>query len=127
VDKAVGARGSAPGTPVTFRPPKYRARGSASILPLPSTHRSTGRAAARPYGFFLRAGCAARIASVKSFDGVEPGEILEIVHKYETLDQTRAMARDYAGRARAALTPFANSPARETLETALDFVMERDR
>ena len=69
----------------------------------------------------------ARIASVKSFDGVEPGEILEIVHKYETLDQTRAMARDYAGRARAALTPFANSPARETLETALDFVMERDR
>jgi octaprenyl-diphosphate synthase len=69
----------------------------------------------------------ARIASVKAFDGVAPGEILEIVQKYETLDQTRAMARDYAGRARAALAPFANSPAKETLEIALDFVMERDR
>src|SRR5438874_8638533 len=42
----------------------------------------------------------ARIASVKSFDGVDSGEILEIVHKYGTLDQTRAMARDYADRAR---------------------------
>jgi octaprenyl-diphosphate synthase len=69
----------------------------------------------------------ARIASVKSFDGVAPVEILEIVHKYGTLDQTRAMARDYADRARAALAPFASSPAKETLEIALDFVMERDR
>jgi octaprenyl-diphosphate synthase len=69
----------------------------------------------------------ARIASVKGFDGVEPSEILDIVHKYETLEKTRAIARDYADRARAALAPFANSPAKETLETALDFVMERDR
>ena len=69
----------------------------------------------------------ARIASVKAFDGVEPGEILEIVHKYETLEKTRAYARDYADRARAALAPFAASPAKETLELALDFVMERDR
>jgi octaprenyl-diphosphate synthase len=69
----------------------------------------------------------ARIASVKAFDGVAPGEILEIVHKYGTLDQTRAMARDYADRARAAIAPFASSPAKETLEIALDFVMERDR
>ena len=69
----------------------------------------------------------ARIASLKSFDGVEPGEVLDIVQKYETLDKTRAIARDYADRARAALAPFANSPAKETLEMALDFVMERDR
>ena len=69
----------------------------------------------------------ARIAALKAFDGDAPGEILEIVHKYGTLDQTRAMARDYAGRARAALLPFASSPAKETLEIALDFVMERDR
>src|SRR5206468_8550039 len=68
----------------------------------------------------------ARIASVKSFDGVAPGDVLDIVQKYETLDKTRAIARDYAGRARTALAPFANSPAKETLETALDFVLERD-
>lgn len=69
----------------------------------------------------------ARIASLKSFDGVEPGEILDIVHKYETLEKTRAYARDYAARARAALAPFAASDAKETLEIALDFVLERDR
>jgi octaprenyl-diphosphate synthase len=69
----------------------------------------------------------ARIASVKSFDGIDPAEIGEIVRKYETLDKTRAIARDYADRARAALVPFASSPAKETLETALDFVLERDR
>ncbi len=69
----------------------------------------------------------ARIASLKSFDGIAPGEILEIVHKYETLEKTRAFARDYANRARTALAPFPSSPAKETLEIALDFVLERDR
>jgi geranylgeranyl pyrophosphate synthase len=49
------------------------------------------------------------------------------VRKYETLDETRAIARDYANRARAALEPFADSPAKEALELALDFVLERDR
>ena len=39
----------------------------------------------------------------------------------------RAIARDYAGRARAALVPFAESPAKEALEMALDFVLDRDR
>ena len=69
----------------------------------------------------------ARIASVKSFDGIDPAEIVEIVRKYETLDKTRAIARDYADRARTALAPFPSSPAKETLETTLDFVLERDR
>jgi octaprenyl-diphosphate synthase len=69
----------------------------------------------------------ARIASVKSFDGVAPEEILDIVNKYDTLEKTRAYARDYADRARAALVPFPDSDAKETLELALDFVMERDR
>jgi len=68
-----------------------------------------------------------RIASLKSFDGVAPGEILDIVQKYEALDRTRAIARDYADRARTALAPFVDSPAKETLEMALDFVLERDR
>ena len=49
------------------------------------------------------------------------------VQKYETLAKTRAIARDYANRARTALAPFPNSPAKETLEVALDFVLERDR
>jgi octaprenyl-diphosphate synthase len=69
----------------------------------------------------------ARVAMRKSFDGVTPGEMIEIVRKYDALTETRAIARDYANRARAALRPFKQSTARETLETALDFVLERDR
>ena len=69
----------------------------------------------------------ARIANSKTFDGVDPRQIIGIVEKYETLEETRAIARDYARRARAALEPFGDSPAKEALESALDFVLERDR
>ncbi len=69
----------------------------------------------------------ARVASMKSFDGIEPQEILNIVNRYDALEQTRGIARDYANRARRALEPFPASPAKETLEMALDFVLERDR
>ncbi|HEX9984618.1 MAG TPA: polyprenyl synthetase family protein [Thermoanaerobaculia bacterium] len=69
----------------------------------------------------------AHVASSKSFDGIDPREVLDLVHKYDGLTKSREIARDYALRARAALEPFAASPAKETLEMALDFVMERDR
>jgi octaprenyl-diphosphate synthase len=69
----------------------------------------------------------ARIASMKSFDGIDPAEMLALVQKYETLDETRAIARDYANRARVGLESFPDSPAREALELALEFVLERDR
>ncbi|MCU1244465.1 MAG: ispB [Acidobacteria bacterium] len=69
----------------------------------------------------------ARVAKLKSFDGVDPGEIGEIVRKYDALDETRAIARDYANRARTALDACPPSPARETLDLALDFVLDRDR
>lgn len=68
-----------------------------------------------------------RVASTKSFDGIDPAEIGAIVRKYDTIEQTRAIARDYAARSRKALEPFPDSPAKETLDLALDFVMERDR
>jgi octaprenyl-diphosphate synthase len=68
-----------------------------------------------------------RIATVKSFDGIDPREILRIVNRYDALEKTRAMARDYARRARAGLEPFPDSPAKEMLDLALDFVLERDR
>jgi octaprenyl-diphosphate synthase len=69
----------------------------------------------------------ARVAKLKSFDGVDPAEIGEIVRKYDALDETRAIARDYANRARIALDAFPSAPARETLDLALDFVLDRDR
>ena len=69
----------------------------------------------------------ARVASTKSFDDIDPAEMIELVTRYDALDETRAIARDYANRARAALEPFADSAAKEVLDVALDFVLERDR
>lgn len=69
----------------------------------------------------------ARVASSRSFDDVDPTAILEIVHRYGTLNETREIARDYGSRARVALAPFPASPAKEALEVALDFVLDRDR
>jgi geranylgeranyl pyrophosphate synthase len=68
-----------------------------------------------------------RVVSRKSFDGTDPAEILAIVKRYDTIDQTREIARDYATRARLALEPFSASPAKETLDMALDFVMDREK
>lgn len=68
-----------------------------------------------------------QVAALKSFDGIDPAEISEIARKYDALDETRAIARDYAQRARTALDAFPSSQAKETLELALEFVMERDR
>ncbi len=67
------------------------------------------------------------VASTKSFEGIDPAEIGVIVRKYDTIGQTRTIARDYAARARKALDPFGPSPVKETLELALEFVLERDR
>lgn len=67
------------------------------------------------------------VVTSKSFDGIDPAEILAIVNRYDTVEQTREIARDYANRARIALEPFGDSPAKETLEVALDFVLDRDR
>jgi octaprenyl-diphosphate synthase len=68
-----------------------------------------------------------RVATRKSFDDVDPAEILAIAARYRTIDETREIARDYATRARLSLEPFPDSPAKEALETALDFVMEREK
>jgi octaprenyl-diphosphate synthase len=68
-----------------------------------------------------------RVAATKSFDGMNPRDIIDIVDRYGALDEAREIARDYAQRARTALEPFPQSPAREALELALEFVLERDR
>src|SRR5438874_13729061 len=68
-----------------------------------------------------------RIASRKSFEDIDPNEVGAVVRKYDALDETRAIARDYASRARAALEGFPASQAKETLDVALDFVLDRDR
>jgi octaprenyl-diphosphate synthase len=69
----------------------------------------------------------ASVARSKSFANVDPAQMIDLVTRYDALDETRAIARDYASRARAALEPFADSSAKEVLDLALDFVLERDR
>jgi octaprenyl-diphosphate synthase len=68
-----------------------------------------------------------RVVTSKSFEGVDPLEIIEIVRKYGAIEESRQMAREYAQRARKALEPFGDSPAREALDLALDFVLDRDK
>lgn len=67
------------------------------------------------------------VVTTKSFDGIEPREILDIVHRYGTLEQARGIAQEYAARGRAALEPFAPSAAKELLAMALDYVMDREK
>ncbi len=69
----------------------------------------------------------AHVAAEKSFNGTDPAEIVNVVRKYGALEEARAIARDYAARARTSLESFPASDAKETLEMALDFVMERDK
>ena len=69
----------------------------------------------------------ARVATSRSFDGIQPSEVIEIVKRYGAIEESREIAAGYARRARAALEPFPHSPARESLALALDFVLDRDK
>ena len=67
----------------------------------------------------------AAVLSERDFKSVEPGEILRLVQRAEAVAQTRALARDYAGAARVALTSFPDSPAKEGLLLATESVIDR--
>lgn len=68
-----------------------------------------------------------RVVSEKSFGSIDPRELVEIANRYDAIEETRDIARDFALRARAALRPFADGPAKQALEYALDFVMQREK
>jgi octaprenyl-diphosphate synthase len=67
----------------------------------------------------------AAVLSERDFKSVEPAEILRLVERADAVGQTRAMARDYAGAARVALTSFPDSPAKEGLLLATESVIDR--
>lgn len=69
----------------------------------------------------------AHVVTNKSFDGVAPEEVIGIVRRYGAIEESRKIARDYAQRARTSLDSFPDSPAREALDVALEFVLDRDR
>jgi geranylgeranyl pyrophosphate synthase len=69
-----------------------------------------------------------RIATVledRAFSRVAPEEVLEMVRAEGTVEEARAIAEDYACRAREQLAAFPPSEVREALELAPDFVLNR--
>ena len=61
----------------------------------------------------------------REFRSVEPAEILSLVNRHRGIDETRALARDYAGAARVALGVFPDSEAKDGLILATESVIDR--
>lgn len=72
-----------------------------------------------------RHGQVAAVLEDGAFDRVAPEEILELVAAEGTLDETRELARGYADEAQRLLAFFPPSEARDALEFAPDFVLDR--
>ena len=66
-----------------------------------------------------------RTVTERRFDEISAEEIIGIVNRFDGVEQTRDIAREYADRARAALGVFPDSAEKEALEAALDFVVNR--
>jgi octaprenyl-diphosphate synthase len=72
----------------------------------------------------------AKVAAVlreREFKSVEPAEVLALVQRADAVAKTRALAHDYAGAARVALTSFPDSEAKEGLLLATESVVDRVR
>lgn len=67
-----------------------------------------------------------KVVTQKKLDENESATILRIVEEHGTVEQTREIIREYADRARAALSKFPATPSREALEAALDYAVARD-
>ena len=70
-------------------------------------------------------GKIAAVLEERAFARVRPEEILELVRREGTLDETLALAERQAAVARAALAGFPDSDARRALELAPDYVLRR--
>jgi octaprenyl-diphosphate synthase len=63
-------------------------------------------------------------------DGAPPDAIervVELVHERGGIEATRRVAAEYAASAREALSLVPETPAKEVLEAAIDYVLARDR
>ena len=66
-----------------------------------------------------------RVLEDRSFSRVSAQEILDLVRSEGTLEEVSELARDYAAQAKAELQFFPESDARDALEFAPDFVLNR--
>ena len=67
------------------------------------------------------------VVEEREFRSVEPAAILSLVERHHGIDETRALARDYAGAARVALGAFPDSESKEGLLLATESVIDRVR
>ena len=67
----------------------------------------------------------AAVLREREFKSVEPAENLTVVERANGIAKTRALASDYAGAARVALTAFPDSEAKEGLLLATESVVDR--
>jgi len=68
-----------------------------------------------------------RVVTERQLSEADEDEILRMIAQHNTIERTREIAREYADRARAAISRFAPSSSRDALDTALDFVVVRER
>jgi len=61
----------------------------------------------------------------RAFERVTPDQVLDVVEREGTVDEVEEMAHDFAEQARVALEPFPACDARDALELAPDFVLNR--
>jgi octaprenyl-diphosphate synthase len=76
----------------------------------------------------LAAGEAEKVRTVladRSFERVEPAEILALVEREGTVEETIEVARAWCGRALEALSSFPDGDARRALEAAPEYVLRR--
>lgn len=68
-----------------------------------------------------------RVAATRELESGDAEAIQEIVRRYDCVARTMEIAREYSERALANLSEFPQSTAREALEYAIEYVLDRDR
>ena len=68
-----------------------------------------------------------KIVRERSFNGVAPAQILEILHRYGSIEAAHARASQYANLARNAICNFPHSESKRALMWAPDYVVDREK
>ena len=85
-----------------------------------------------PISFVMRAGQPADTSKVqkvldeRDFRSIESREILQLVEKFKGLDQTRAIAVEYAKQAMVVLEEFPSSVYRDAIRSIPEFILNRN-
>jgi octaprenyl-diphosphate synthase len=68
----------------------------------------------------------ARVLEEKEFHSVQPEKLVALVHDSGAIDRTRALAHEYAARAKACINSVGDSEYARALHTLPDFILDRE-